>query len=89
MLRKPTITLATMVLAGLPLLATVGCSDISDRNAHQTVSDDGTKGTRVREQTRTTSDGAVVREKETQERTVVQPAPNATPDVTKRDATKQ
>lgn len=77
---------ATLVLA--PVLATAGCGGVAHRDRSSTVSADGTEATRTREQVRTTSDGAVVREVETQKRTVIEPAPNSTPDAAQRDATK-
>ena len=77
---------ATIIL--VPVLGSVGCSDIHDRDQRTTLSDDGKQATRTREQTRTTNDGAVVKEVETQQRTVVKPAPGSSPDASQPDATK-
>ena len=73
-----------------PVLATVGCEsgEVVTRDQRTNVSADGSEATRTREQVRKTGDGAVVKEVETQQSTVVTPAPNSAPDATQQDATK-
>ncbi|HEV7297885.1 MAG TPA: hypothetical protein VGN72_00850 [Tepidisphaeraceae bacterium] len=89
MQRKFNSLLATAILVA-PVLATVGCEsgEVVTRDQGTTVSEDGKVATRTRERVRETQDGAVVKEVETQRRTVVTPAPDSSPDATQQDATK-
>lgn len=77
---------ASAVLCGV---VAVGCSNgqVHDQQQHETVTPEGT-AVQTRTQTRETPSGATVKETETRQREVVNPAPGGHSDPTQKDPGK-